>query len=105
MILKLRVINWENFEKQSWELISDISSCRYFRLTKKQARERANDNSKSPINDIIEWVDGTGKVEEDIDRYTFIIAWFNGEIEPLNIITNCSAYLLNDEGKTIEKID
>lgn len=107
MILKLRVNGM--FNRQAWELIGNISSARYSPLTKEGKKEIDGNSDAKLLNDYIERLDENGVVYKDIpiDDYKMITVWFRhkaGKDEPMNIVTNMPAYLLNDEGKTLEKI-
>ncbi len=103
MILKLRVNGM--FNRQAWELIENISSARHSVLSKESKKE-IDGNGDITLNDYIERLDGNGVAYKDIpiDNYRIITVWFHGKDEPMNIVTNLVAYLLNDEGKTIERI-
>jgi len=105
MILKLRVnivrgINNPDYSI-GWELISDIISFRYSKVNKE-----FRDKKDLRLNDYIQWRDKKGKVDEVNQNYVYIQAWHKrANDEPINIVTNMPAYMLNDEGKTIEKIN
>ena len=91
MIVKFKVVA---MYKDSWEIISEITSFRYSRITKEQALEH---RKKGGLSDYIEIA-----VSES---YVYFQAWHKRSQEPINIISNRAMYLLNDEGKTIEKIN
>ena len=102
MILKLRIntIHDKDWGK-GWELISDITSFRYSKVNK-EFREKKD----LRLNDYIQWRDKEGKVDKINQNYVYIQAWHKRAIdEPINIVTNMPVYMLNDEGKTIEKIN
>ena len=81
------------------ERISDITSIRYCSITKEQRK-----NNKG-LNGYIQARDESGKVDEKVLKYKYVQAWHKRSSEPINIVTNMLVYLLNDEGKTIEKIN
>ena len=95
MILKMQV----NVPQRGWEVISDITSYRFFPTTKEEGRNRKG------LNDYIQALDEFGNVDEKLKEYKYIQAWTKRSSEPLNIVTNMIVYVLNDEGKTIEKIN
>jgi len=102
MILKLRIntVHDKDWSK-GWELISDITSFRYSKVNK-EFREKKD----LRLNDCIQWRDKNGKVDEINQNYVHIMAWHKRAVdEPINIVTNMTTYMLNDEGKTIEKIN
>ncbi len=96
MILKMQV---NLVYERGWEVISDITSYRYFPTTKEEGRKRKG------LNEYIQALDKSGKVDEGVKGYKYIQAWHKRSSEPLNIVTNMIAYVLNDEGKTIERIN
>jgi len=104
MILKLKVsmkISLNAECSNGWELISDVTSFRYSKVTKEQA-----ENKELRVNDRNQRRDKEGKIETDVQGYVYIQAWHKRATdEPINIITNMPAYMLNDEGKTIERIN
>ena len=95
MLLKLQV-NLVN--QRGWEIISDITTYRYFPTTKEKGRKRKG------LNDYIQARDESGNIDEEVKNYRYIQAWHKRSSEPLNIVTNMIVYVLNDEGKTIERI-
>lgn len=100
MIVKFQVnlvhqCGWES----GWEVISDITSYRYFPITKEEGRNRKG------LNDYIQALDESGKVDEKVKIYKYVQAWHKRNSEPINIVTNMVIYVLNDEGKTIERIN
>lgn len=83
-----------------WEMMDYISSLKYSSITKEQ-RQEAN----LYVNYYIQLLDKDGRVEETVENYKYIQIWNNKNTdEPFCIVTNMPVYLLNDEGKTIEKI-
>jgi len=99
MILKLRTVEFRTKKfRAGWELISDITSFRYAKVDKE-------DEKNFTLNSSIRSLDKNGRADEKNTNYVYIQAWHKRSSEPLNIITNMVAYMLNDEGKTIERIN
>lgn len=80
--------------KSSWEIISNITSFRYSKISREEAKKH-RENYK--INDYINIA--------GFDSFVYFQAWHTRSKEPINILTNHAIFLLNDEGKTIEKIN
>ncbi len=83
-----------------WESISDITSYRYTKICKAQSERKdlhLNDNYRTKTKD--------GEIDEKNTNFGYIQVWHKRDKEPINIITNAVAYMLNDEGKTIERIN
>jgi len=100
MILKLRV---NGMFGEAWELIENISSVRHQPINKQQ-RQKRNIDTDLMLNDYIQRLDKNGKILEDAEYYNHITAWLRNNDKPMNFVTNLVVYLLNDEGKTIERI-
>lgn len=83
----------------AWTIVSDVTSVRYSEITMEQVKE-----DKLILNNYIECVDKEGKPDKNM-VFRYIQAWHTrANDDPINIVTNMVAYLLNDEGKTIETI-
>ena len=91
MIVKLKVVS---MFKDSWEIISEISSFRYSRISKEEALQQRKNGGLSDYIEIPE-----------SESYVYFQAWHKRSQEPINVISNRVVYLLNDAGKTIEKIN
>ena len=105
MILKLRIINYPIHKHYyGWEIISDITSFRYMKLEKDEVKEKEKIVNLR-LNDFIQLLDKNGEIDYQNNNYVYIQAWHKRDGDPLNIVTNLSAYMLNDEGKTIERIN
>jgi len=91
MIAKFKV---DAMFEPSWEIISEITSFRYSRINKEQVLEH---RKKEVLNDFIEIPAS--------ESYIYFQAWHKRSQDPINIISNRAIYLLNDCGKTIEKIN
>jgi len=121
MILKTRVYTDLGY---GWELIP-INSIKYNRLDNKKAKQIIEGKINFPyLNGLYEFVDGrtearkaknkaniahnkaSREVMKDVTEYSLIRAWRKEDKtgEPIIILTNMPVYLLNDEGKTVEKI-
>ena len=101
MILKMLV---NGMFGSTWEIISGITSFKYSHLTEKQLDDVDKDPMKHDLNDYITAVDDDGnEVKGFRDSYVYLQAWY-GKDRPMNIVTNMPVYILNDEGKTIERI-
>lgn len=100
MILKMRICQYQ-FQKYSlgWELISEITSFRYSKISKEEKQ-----NKELHLNSCIESLDNNGRVDIKNNDYIYVQAWHKRSAEPLNIISNMLVYMLNDEGKTIERL-
>lgn len=88
---------------ESWEFIPDVSSFRHSKISKEQRQSK-----NLQLNDYIQHRDKNGKVYKDIEDYVYFQAWIKNTVkvdEPICIVTNMPTYLLNDEGKTIERIN
>jgi len=79
-----------------WELISDITCFKHFRLDEETA---INLDESLELFDFIET-----KTDKKLS-YVYIQAWCKRQSAPIYIITNKQAFMLNDEGKTIERIN
>ena len=98
MILKYR--GYSMGKRLAWNIISDVTSVKHCRITLEQVKE-----DKLPLNDHIECLDENGKPVKNI-AFRYIQAWHTrADDDPINLVTNMSAYLLNDDGKTVEKIN
>jgi len=105
MILKLRIINYPIHKHYyGWEMISDVTSFRYMILDKDEVQDKEKID-KLKINDFIQLLDKNGEIDYKFNSYVYIQAWHKRDGDPLNIVTNLVAYILNDEGKTIERIN
>ena len=121
MILKTKVYTDLGY---GWELIP-INSIKYNRLDNKKAKQIIEGKINFPyLNGLYEFVDGrtearkaknkaniarnkaSREVMKDVTEYSLIRAWRKKDKtgEPIIILTNMPVYLLNDEGKTVEKI-
>jgi hypothetical protein len=96
MIIKLRTqINGQN----SWSIFSNIKSIDWWELKKEQ---RQGENFRPDT--YIQALDKNDRVDETL----FPFVWVTAIKEDNTILTFCSnmvIYLLNDEGKTIERIN
>ncbi len=83
-----------------WELISEVTSYRYTKICEAQAGRKdlqLNDNYRIKTN--------SGEIDEKNKNFVYIQAWHIRSSEPINIITNAVAYMLNDSGRTVERIN
>ena len=85
---------------ESWELIDSVTSVRYARISSGSV-DKYND---IPLNDRIEKIDKHDKLVSGLN-HVCVQMWHHNELEPINIITNMSVFALNDEGKTVERIN
>jgi len=85
---------------EAWSIISGITSITHARITKAQRQ-----NPNLIINECVQALDDVGRVDEQFQSYELVQAWHGRNSDPINIITNMPVYLLNDEGKTVEKIN
>lgn len=90
--------------QEGWEFISDVTSFKYSEISEKQ-RKGVRKNCTC-INDYISRLDEDGKIREEIKDYIYFRAWHKNQTtgKSIEIITNMSVYLLNDDGKIIERI-
>ena len=102
MILKMLV---NGMFGNTWEVIENITSFRYSSLTEKQLTDVDKNPMKYDLNDYITAVDDDGNdIKGFRDSFVYFQAWIRGKSDPINIVTDLPAYILNDEGKTIERI-
>lgn len=85
----------------SWGFISDVTSFEHSEISENQ-RKVAKKNLC--INAEISLLDGDGKINENNKDYGYFSAWHKNSDKAFEVITNGPVYLLNDHGKTIERI-
>lgn len=94
MILKFLV---NRFREDTWEYVDNITTFQFKKLTKKEKEEAEKELTKCDrLNSVEETKRGN-------DSWTYIHYWVK-EREGVNFLTNMPAYLLNNDGKTIERI-
>lgn len=97
MILKFKTYQMSN---EAWHIISEITNVCHARITKEQRQ-----NPNLIVNDVVQALDDNGRINEQFQTYILVQAWHKRNSDPINIITNMPVYLLNDEGKTVERIN
>ena len=96
MILKYKCFTTTGI---SWTIISDINFFRYSEINKTKRQHMSLE-----VNDMIHCVDKNGIIKESKRKYKFIETR-NRTGGYMQYITNMQAYILNDNGKTIEKLN
>lgn len=85
---------------ECWEFVFDVTSFSHSKINKEQ-----RESGDILANDYIQRRDRDGKIEEGAVDYIYFQAWHTRSLDPINIITNMPVYILNDEGKTVEKVN
>lgn len=101
MIVKLKE---DTVYKNTWTFISGITSFRYAKITEEQALTH---RKRGGLNDFIQSrdkPDNTGRFVKN-EIYIYLQAWHQRSSDPINIISNMSTFILDDLGKTIERIN
>lgn len=94
MILKIA----KAFPKNNWKFVPDVEEFDYEWISKTEKQ-----NIISEPNLYIQATNELGKMDENNQRYVYGIATLRGRY--FSVISNLTVYLLNDEGKTIERIN
>ena len=95
MIVKMRTDGMYN---DMWEVISDITSFRYAKITEQEAYSR---QEKGGLNNFIHSLH-----KNNINNnFVYLQAWHKRSSDPINMVSNQSLFILNDEGKTVERIN
>lgn len=94
MILKIRTVYADQYY---WKLLDNITEVNS-RVVNKETRQ----NEKFQPDMYIQAIDEYGRVDQNNDAFKYIWCVKNGET--YTICTNLIVYVLNDAGKTIEKI-
>jgi hypothetical protein len=97
MILKFAI---DSGFGRSWELIDDVVQINYSFPTKEQRQGILSE----PNRYIQEINEKNGKLTLN-QRYVYVIATLNGKDKYFSLISNLNVYLLNSEGKTIERLN
>ncbi len=94
MILKIRTMV---AGEPNWQIIGEIESIGYRRIDKKTRL-----SEKFHPDFYVMALDNKGKINESIVDFVYVYATQKGKV--VTICSNMAIYLLNDDGKTIEKI-